>query len=216
VGLRRGREDLRPLRARPEAGSAGLTVILLVADGRLGYRVLRCVAAVAGRVIVLGSIGESPWKTEGWQVAVLHDLRYAPAGFQDCGPSTSINRLVADHPRRWWSPPTCRAVVSGEVPEQPCRSGPGPVSDPQALRSWPARTISPACARSLGFPIQRTTVAADLDELRRLLQAKPFTKAFMLKPVDHDGGWRVRRLQLPKRDGWTFLRADPRPGLRGG
>ena len=63
--LEAGTLDRRRPRSAPKVAPRG--VLMLAANGRLAYRVLRCVAELpsVGELIVLGRRGESSWSTSG-------------------------------------------------------------------------------------------------------------------------------------------------------
>lgn len=185
----------------PEHGSARPTVLLLVADGRLGYRVLRCMAEVAERVIVLGSCGECRWKTKG-----LAKSRFCAAfvqatwGFQDRRTVDQINDLASRHPGA--------VVVAADLPSAcflaafgdslSARTGPVPAA--QVLRRLARKDDFAQLCAEAGIPHPETAVASDLADLRRLLRGKPHAKIFMLKPLDQDGGAGVRKVRASEAD----------------
>jgi hypothetical protein len=195
--------------SRGRQRAAGPTVLLLVADGRLGYRVLRCMAEVAGRVIVLGSSGESPWDTKG-----LAKSRFCAAfveatwGFRDWRTVDQVNGLASRHPGA--------VVVAADLPSvcflaafRDFFSAPtGPVPDMAALRRLARKDDFARLCAEAGIPHPETTVAPDLAALRRLLHGKPYAKTFMLKPVDREGGAGVCKV-FPSQAPWLDLPYAP-------
>jgi hypothetical protein len=168
--------------------------LLLVANGRLGYRVLRCLAALddVGAVIVLGSRGESSWPTEGLSRSrFCSEFVRAEWGYDDPRTANQVNRIAdrysdlrvmaADLATNLFLSRFGKAI-SAETFGAPNASALGGLARKDAFSRF--------CAEAK-LPHPRTTVAADLAELERILAARAH-QLFVLKPVDGQGGTGVR------------------------
>ena len=181
--------------SRAAARGHGRTVLLLAANGRLGYQVLRCVQAVesVARVVVLGSIGESSWPTRGLRASrFCAEFIEAEQHFTSPGLVGQVDRVaerlgdaiivpadlaatrfLAEHSRRLAAP---------------C----APTPSLAALDLLARKDAFAAFCKAARLPHPPTIVAADDAEARRVLAQRAPGALAVLKPLGGQGGAGVR------------------------
>jgi hypothetical protein len=189
----------------------GRTVLLLASNGRLGYRVLRCVAAVetVGRVIVLGSRGESSWTTSGLKASrYCAEFVVIERPYRDPKALAQVNAVVGRFHEPIIAPAdlvTTRFVAEfASTLAAPCVPTPSLL----ALDLLARKDDFAAFCDAAGLPHPPTAVAADLQEARRLVAQRPPGRRLVLKPVLGQGG-RGQRVITTGRADWRGI--DYRP-----
>lgn len=199
---------------RPEIGAPadGATILLLVSNGRLGYRVLRCLAALPGqvsRIVVLGSRNESSWPTRG-----LAGSRYCTAwieaewGYRDPRTAEQINRIAADHLnlRVFAADMLTTEFLARFGDAIECAVCPSPSAD--ALARVACKDDFARFCHDGALPHPQTGVASDLDEAKRLVAARPADQRLVLKPLNGQGSTGVRVVEAGRPD-WEAIDYAP-------
>lgn len=191
---------------------AGATVLLLVSNGRLGYRVLRCLAALekqVSAVLVLGSRNESSWSTRG-----LASSRYCTAwieakwGYRDWRTAEQINLIAADYPRL--------LVFAADMLTTEFLARFGEAIDCEVCPSPGARALARLArkddfakfCRDAAIPHPATVVARDLEAAKRLVAARPADQRLVLKPLNGQGSTGVRIIRASRPD-WNAIDYAP-------
>jgi glutathione synthase/RimK-type ligase-like ATP-grasp enzyme len=191
-------------RALTNPRESGRTVLLLASNGRLGYRVLRCVAAVESvrRVVVLGTRGESSWPTRGLRASRFCD-EFVPLDGQyaDEAPLAQVNAVAARYPDALIAPADMAATrflaVSAGRLDAPCVPSPSLF----ALDLLARKDAFAAFCQAAEIPHPPTALAADLAEARRLVTARPPDRLAVIKPLLGQGGVGVKFVS-PVEAGW--------------